>query len=65
MKKILLGSSGIEVSEVGLACMRMADKSVEEASDIIETALSVGINFFDHADMYGKGKAELVFGKAI
>lgn len=65
MKKILLGSSGIEVSEVGLGCMRMADKSVEEACEILETALSVGINFFDHADMYGRGKAELVFGKAI
>ena len=45
--------------------MRMADKTVEEAEVIIQTALDNGINFFDHADIYGRGKSELIFTEAI
>ena len=37
----------------------------KEASAFVETALSNGANFFDHADIYGGGKSEDVFGKAI
>ena len=29
---------------------------------IMKTAIECGINFFDHADIYGKGNAEKVFG---
>ena len=65
MRTIKLGNSSLEVSEVALGCMRMSDKTVEEACDIIKTALDVGINFFDHADMYGRGKAETIFGEAL
>lgn len=65
MKKIPLGKTNMEVSEVALGCMRMADMSVEAASVVVKTALDEGINFFDHADMYGKGKSELVFGEVL
>lgn len=65
MNKFELGNSGLLVSEVALGCMRMADKDVNEAKTIIKTALDCGINFYDHADIYGKGQSEIIFGQAI
>lgn len=65
MRKIALGKSDLHVSTIGLGCMRMAQLSVEEALEVIEEALEVGINFFDHADIYGKGESERIFGKAL
>lgn len=38
--------------------MRIADKSIEEVEELVKTALDCGINFFDHADIYGGGKSE-------
>lgn len=60
-----LGKSRLRVSRLGLGCMRMAQLTVEEASQVIQTCLALGINFFDHADIYGGGQAERVFGQAI
>lgn len=65
MKKIELGTSGLMVSTVALGCMRMAGKSLEEAEEVIQASLDSGINFFDHADIYGKGESEVIFGKAL
>ncbi|AWK49787.1 aldo/keto reductase [Clostridium beijerinckii] len=65
MKNINLGNSGIEVSEIGLGCMRMADAGKNEAEKIIKASLDEGINFFEHADIYGGGKSEEVFSDAI
>lgn len=65
MEKIKLGNTDLLVSNIGLGCMRMQDKSVEEASQVLKTALDNGINFFDHADMYGDGKSEEVFSQAL
>ncbi len=65
MKKQKIGTSNIEASRIALGCMRMADKTVEEAKVIIQTALEGGINFFDHADMYGAGKSESIFSEAL
>ncbi|GAA0859539.1 aldo/keto reductase [Aliiglaciecola litoralis] len=38
---------------------------VDQAHQIIDAALDAGINFFDHADIYTKGKAEQVFGQVL
>lgn len=65
MKRQKIGTSNIEASRIALGCMRMADKTVEEAKVIIQTALDGGINFFDHADMYGAGKSESIFTEAL
>ena len=45
--------------------MRMASLRVEDAQRFIHTALDEGANFFDHADIYGRGKSEEVFADAI
>lgn len=65
MNKIELGKSGLLVSEVGLGCMRLASKNITEVVDVVKTALECGINFFDHADIYGKGESEIIFGHAL
>lgn len=49
-------------SQIALGCMRIAGKSDSEVNEIVFTALENGINFFDHADIYGGGDSERVFG---
>ncbi|MBC1337381.1 aldo/keto reductase [Listeria innocua] len=65
MKRITIGNSDLTASEISLGCMRMADLSKEDANKVINTALENGIDFFDHADIYGGGKSEEVFADAI
>lgn len=65
MYNIELGKSGMQVPTVAVGCMRISDMSEKEVSKFVDTALSFGANFFDHADIYGGGKSEEVFGKAI
>ena len=65
MYNIELGKSGLQVPAVAVGCMRISDKTEKEVSAFINNALENGANFFDHADIYGGGKSESVFGKAI
>ncbi len=65
MNSIDFGKSGIRVPSVAVGCMRISDMNEKEVSAFVDTALSFGANFFDHADIYGGGKSEEVFGKAI
>ena len=65
MKKINIGKGAISASEIALGCMRINNLSNSEASTLINTALEEGINFFDHADIYGGGRSEEVFADAI
>lgn len=60
-----LGKTNIKASRVALGLMRISEKTDEEAALIVKTALDSGINFFDHADIYGNGKSEIKFAKAI
>ncbi len=65
MYTIDLGKSGLQVPTVAVGCMRISNMSEYEISNFINTSLELGANFFDHADIYGAGKCEEVFGKAI
>ena len=65
MYKIELGKSGLQVPTVAVGCMRISNMNEKEVSAFVETALENGANFFDHADIYGGGNSERVFGKAI
>ena len=65
MKKINVVNGPKEVPSIILGCMRMPSLSVKEAETIIDTALNLGINFFDHATCYGRGEAETRFGDAF
>ena len=61
MKNIEIGGKFL-ASAISLGCMRMGGLTEERVDAIIDTAIENGINFFDHADIYGAGMAEKVFG---
>ena len=61
MKNIKIGGK-FSASAISLGCMRMSGLDKKRVDAIMDTALERGINFFDHADIYGKGMAEKVFG---
>ena len=65
MKNINVAHSDLTVSEISLGCMRISKMTDHEISSLIHTALDEGINFFDHADIYGGGKSEERFSEAL
>lgn len=65
MKQIKLPNSNMNASEISLGCMRISDMPNRDIATLIHTALDEGINFFDHADVYGGGKSEEKFSEAI
>lgn len=61
MKNIEIGGK-FSASAISLGCMRMGGLTEKRVDAIMDTAIENGINFFDHADIYGRGDAEKVFG---
>jgi voltage-dependent potassium channel beta subunit len=62
-----LGRSGLKVSEISLGAWVTFGNQLDEAaaSDMIHAAYEQGVNYFDNADMYANGLAEISMGKAI
>lgn len=56
---------GIRSSRLALGCMRIADKPLADIERLIDCALDIGINTFDHADIYGGGACERLFGSVL
>jgi predicted oxidoreductase len=65
MNKVKIAKCDLEASEISLGCMRIVDLTNQEISTLIHTALDEGINFFDHADIYGGGQSEAKFAEAL
>jgi predicted oxidoreductase len=65
MRTMNLGSSTLEVPVVAVGCMRINSLEKKEAEHFVQTALELGANFFDHADIYGGGACEEIFADAI
>ena len=65
MHQIKLGGVGPSVSELALGCMRLCNLDTKAAESLLRTAMEQGINFFDHADIYGKGGSESLFASAL
>ena len=61
MKTVKIGGN-ISASAVSLGCMRMARLDEKAVDAIMDTAMENGINYFDHADIYGGGNSEKLFG---
>ncbi len=70
MKTLRLGKSDLNITRIGYGTMMiggswddtpLTDPVRESALKVVRTALDAGINFFDHADIYTKGKSEEVF----
>lgn len=65
MKYVKFGTTNEKVPAIVLGCMRLSSLSVLEAAEYIEQAVSKGVNFFDHADIYSAGQCEEIFGMAF
>lgn len=63
MKYIDIGN--MRASGVSLGCMRINRLDAKGVDAIMNTALENGINFFDHADIYGGGNCEKIFGEYL
>ena len=64
MEKLILGNV-LPASPIALGCMRMAGMDDSAAEQVVFTALENGIDFFDHADIYGGGESEEIFGRVL
>lgn len=62
-----LGNSGLKVSEISLGSWLTYGGSVDidQAEKVIDKAYESGINFFDTANVYHRGAAEEIVGKAL
>lgn len=65
MEKLRLGQSDLVVSRIALGCLRLSARTTSEAAAALGAALEGGIDFFDHADIYGGGQSEVRFREAM
>ena len=75
MEQLTLGHTDLKVSRLIAGCMglgggwdpatRLDARHEKQARDFIDTAHELGINFFDHANIYARGRAEEVFGRIL
>jgi voltage-dependent potassium channel beta subunit len=62
-----LGRTGLKVSEISLGAWVTFGSQVDDksASELIHAAYEQGVNYFDNADMYASGQAEVLMGQAV
>src|SRR4051812_33193466 len=62
-----LGDTGLQVSEIALGSWLTYGETIsfDHAKTCIHKAFDCGINFFDTADAYGQGEAEILLGKVL
>lgn len=65
MKELSVGGGALHASELVLGCMRHCRIPYNEAERLVLTAVDEGINYFDHADVYGFGESERIFGRIL
>jgi predicted oxidoreductase len=69
MKNYSLGKSELQSSRLIYGCMRIAgDQSVnaiDKGKRVVQSAIDAGYNHFDHADIYGGGASEQLFGELL
>ena len=66
-----IGPSDLIPTRIAYGCWRLAGSEggpsvlPEDGRRAVRSAIELGINFFDHADIYGKGQCERIFGYAL
>ncbi|KAL9240075.1 hypothetical protein vseg_014336 [Gypsophila vaccaria] len=68
VRRMKLGSNGLEVSAQGLGCMGMSafygpPKPEDDMVELIHHAVNSGVTFLDTSDVYGPHTNELLLGK--
>jgi aryl-alcohol dehydrogenase-like predicted oxidoreductase len=64
MQYKFLGKSPLNISRIGFGCMSLKPDQ-KDFNQIIHSAIDLGINYFDTADLYDKGLNETLLGKAF
>ncbi|MDE7246215.1 MAG: aldo/keto reductase [Oscillospiraceae bacterium] len=65
MKYYSILGTELNVSSIIMGCMRIASLTPKEVETLVRTAIDHGVNYFDHADIYGDGRCETCFGEAL
>ncbi len=65
MKTLTFGNTRLEIPAIGLGCMRLKELERWDIPKYIWHCISLGVNFFDHADIYGGGECEKLFGESL
>ncbi len=72
MEQVTFGPTGMSVSRLCLGCMSFGSSDWrpwvmdrKEGLELVDRAWDLGINFFDTANMYSRGKSEEVLGEAL
>ncbi len=65
MKKIKLGNSGVAVPVIAVGCMRLLDLESGQIEALVKNSMDIGLNFFEHADIYGRTECERQFGEVL
>lgn len=62
-----LGKSGLQLSVLSLGSWLTFGKQISDATaeKLMATAYDQGVNFFDNAEIYARGKSEIVMGKYL
>lgn len=64
MKTVGIGTLQ-NVPSLAVGCMRIPSLDEKKATEFVAKAVENGLNFFDHADIYGRGESEKIFAKAV
>ncbi|WP_407081601.1 aldo/keto reductase [Marinitoga aeolica] len=67
MMRVKLSKSNLEVSRIVQGMMRLNSwgYTEKELTDFIQKAIDIGVTTFDHADIYGNGECEEIFGNVL
>ncbi len=65
MKHYELGTTGLQVSAISLGCMSLTPDREDQGKAAVRRAYELGINFYDTADVYGRGESERILGEAL
>lgn len=74
MKTYRLAHTDLEISRIAYGCMALGGSwdavplgavELSHAADLVAAAVEAGINLFDHADIYARGKSESAFGATL
>lgn len=65
IKTVPLGNSDIAVPAIAVGCMQIAKMEKNNLAKHLNYCIENGLNFFDHADIYGAGECEKAFSHAI
>ena len=65
MRTVSLGQTDLQVAQIAFGCMSLTADRRDAGYQAVARALELGINFFDTADVYGRGDSEVILGEAL